>query len=107
MKRTWKLTAVLLILAAVVSAGAASAQPPPPLPPGVSPHWTPAPGNPRIAYAPNLPVDLFWYGNRYYYYYGGSWFRGNSLYGPWHRVRHLPRGIYRLHRSAFKSPRPW
>ncbi len=110
MKRTLKLTAVLLILATVGGAGAAWAQPPqppPPMPPEVSPHWTPAPGNHRVAYAPNLPGDLFWYGNQYYYYYGRYWYKGKSLYGPWYRVRYLPRGIYRLHRSAFKSPRPW
>jgi len=109
MKSTLKLTAVLLIMATVWGAGASWAQhrqPPPPLPPGVSPYWTPAPGNPRIAYAPNIPADLFWYGNRYYYHYGRYWYQGKSLYGPWYLVRYLPRGIYRLHRSAFKHGRP-
>lgn len=110
MKRLWIITATFLILATVLSAGAALAQPPqppPPLPPGVSPFWTPAPGNSMIAYAPNIPGDLFWYGNTYYYYYGRRWYRGKYLTGPWHRVRYLPRGMYRLHRSAFKAPRPW
>jgi len=110
MKRTLKVTAVLLALFTVLSAGAALAQmppPPPPLPPGVSPHWTPAPGNYRVAYAPNIPSDLFWYGNHYYYCYRGYWYRSKSLYGRWHPVRHLPRGIYRIHRSAFKYGRPW
>ncbi|MEW6660594.1 MAG: hypothetical protein AB1424_18285 [Thermodesulfobacteriota bacterium] len=110
MPRRPKLTAVLLALIIFCSAGGLDArvpQPPPPLPPGVSPHWTPAPGNHRVAYAPNIPADLFWYGNWYYYYYGGYWYRGKSLYGRWHLVRHLPRGIYRLHRAAFKYGRPW
>jgi hypothetical protein len=109
MSRVLKLTAFLLILLTICSAGAvwSYTQPPPPMPPGVSPHWTPAPGNPRVAFAPNLPSDIFWYGNHYFYYYGGYWYRGNSLYGPWKLVRHLPRGIYRLHRAAFKQPRPW
>jgi hypothetical protein len=110
MARLLRVTTVLLILLTVCSAGAVWAQryqPPPPMPYGVSPHWTPAPGNPRVAYAPNLPSDLFWYGNNYYYYHGGYWYRSKSLYGHWRRVRHLPRGIYRLHRSAFKYGRPW
>ena len=74
MRRTRKLTAVFLVLTTLCAAGVLAArvpQPPPPLPPGISPHWTTAPGNPRVAYAPNIPSDLFWYGNRYYYYYGG------------------------------------
>ena len=109
MPRVLKLTAALLILFTVYSAGAVFAQyqPPPPMPPGVSPHWTPAPGNSRVAYAPNIPGDLFWYGNHYYYFHRGYWFKSKSLYGAWRPVRKPPRGIYRVNRNAFKHGRPW
>src|SRR4030042_4304309 len=108
MARLLKLTAVLLVLAAALSAGAALAQgPPPPLPPGVAPQWVPAPGSPRVAYAPNISGDLFLHGRRYYYFSGGHWYRSKSMSGPWHPVRRLPRAILRLHRPAFNTPPPW
>jgi hypothetical protein len=82
--------------------------PPPPFPANLSPGWTPAPGAPRIMYAPNIPGDVFRVGgHKYYYYYRGSWYRGKSPMGPWHVVRKVPRGLYRLPRSAFKGQPPW
>jgi hypothetical protein len=110
MKRLVKLTAVLLVLAALLSAGAALAQgpqPPPPLTPEMSPQWARAPGSPQVAYAPNIPADLFRHGRQFYYYSGGSWYRSKSRYGPWRPARRLPRGILRLPRSAFKTAPPW
>ncbi len=106
---TVKLTALLLALFTVWGAAAVWAQgpPPPPLAPGVTPQWAPAPGNPRVAYDPNIAGDLFRYGRGYYYYYEGHWYRSRSMLGPWRPVRLLPRGIYRLHRSAFKHSPPW
>ena len=110
MARILKLTALLLVLATLSSAGAAwtqGPQPPPPFAPNVNPQWVPAPGSPRVAYAPNISGDLFRYGRRYYYFSGGYWYRSKSMWGPWRPVRHLPRYILRLHRPAFKSPPPW
>ena len=82
--------------------------PPPPVPVNMAPAWAPAPGAPRIMYAPNIPGDVFRVGGRkYYYYYGGYWYRGKSPLGPWHVVRKVPKGLYRLSRSAFKGAPPW
>jgi len=103
-----------LLLASLVVwgtlAGGVWAQPPPlppPIPEGVAPQWGPAPGNPHVVYAPNIGGDLFRYGRQHYYYYGGRWYRARSLHGPWRAVHRLPRGLLRLHRSAFKSAPPW
>ncbi len=108
MYRGLKLLIVSLVVCGTLAGGVWAHPPlPPPIPEGVAPHWSPAPGSPRVAYAPNIGGDLFRYGPRYYYYYGGRWYRARSLYGPWRAVHRLPRGILLLHRSAFKSAPPW
>jgi hypothetical protein len=77
-------------------------QPPPPMPHNAVIQWVPAPGNPKVLYAPNIPGNLFRLHKKFYYYYGGQWYRGKSPLGPWHPVRKVPAGLLRLHPSAFK-----
>ncbi|RJR38584.1 MAG: hypothetical protein C4567_12530 [Deltaproteobacteria bacterium] len=110
MIRVRKITVILLVLASLAAAGAAWAQPyqpPPPFGAYDKPEWYPAPGNPKVFYAPNIQGDLFWLGNRYFYYYSGYWYRSYSMWGPWQPARNLPKGILRLDRGAFKQPPPW
>jgi acetyl esterase/lipase len=105
-----KVTAILLVLAACAAAGTAWSQPyqpPPPFEAYDKPDWYPAPGSPRVYYAPNIPGDLFWVGSRYFYYHGGYWYRGDSMWGPWYPVRNLPAVLMRLDRGAFKQAPPW
>jgi hypothetical protein len=79
----------------------------PPAPPGVVPAWTVVPTSPRCLYAPNLPGDVFRCKNKYYYYSGGYWYRSKHLAGPWRPVRKLPKPIYRVDRSYFKTAPAW
>jgi hypothetical protein len=81
---------------------------PPPAPPGVYPGWTPVPTSPKVLYATNIPADLFLVQKRYYYYYGGVWYQSKYPEGPWGPVtKKLPKDLYRVHRSFFKTPPPW
>ncbi len=102
---------VLLVLVLMLPVGApvwAQPYPPPPVPGDVAPAWAPAPGAPKVMYAPNVPGDVFRVGrHQYYYYYGGNWYRGKSPLGPWHPARKVPKSLYRLSGSAFKGAPPW
>jgi len=80
---------------------------PPPLPQGFAPAWTPVPAAPRVYYAPNAAMDVFRLKNQYYYYSNGVWYRGKYLRGPWHPVRKLPRALYRVNRTYFRTHSPW
>ncbi|HCD37111.1 hypothetical protein FP507_06405 [Chlorobium phaeovibrioides] len=60
---------------------------------------------PRFLYTPDLgfyvsvgaPYDVIYYGNRYYIYNEGSWYRSKNHSGPWDRVksRRVPTKITR------------
>jgi hypothetical protein len=81
---------------------------PGPVPYGMAPAWARVSTSPRVFFAPNLPADLFLVKNKYYYYYGGVWYLSPGLMGPWCQVRKkLPRPLYRVSGSFFKSPPPW
>jgi hypothetical protein len=82
--------------------GAASLNQPPPIPPNIVPQWVPAPGSPRVAYAPNVPANIFLLHRRYFYFWNGQWYRSKSLGGPWYPVRKVPKALRRLQPSAFK-----
>jgi hypothetical protein len=118
MSRWLQVLLVMIFLAAAAApAGAQMPAPPPPgppgvtlpspAPPGVAPAWAVVPTSPRVLYAQNIPGDLFRLHNRYYYYSNGAWYRGKHLHGPWRPVRKLPKAIYRVDRSFFKTPPPW
>jgi hypothetical protein len=76
---------------------------PPTVPPGVTPQWTRVPGNPAVAYAPNLKVDLFRHQGVYYYWVAGGWRTGQNPRGPWFRATEVPPAILNLDPSLFKS----
>ena len=78
-----------------------------PVPAGVAPAWTPVPQVPGVVYAPNLPADLFRYGDSYYYYHNNIWRRGATLNGPWRPIDHPPQAFYQIQAPYFKSPPGW
>jgi hypothetical protein len=81
---------------------------PGPVPYGMAPAWARVPSSPEVFFAPNLPTDLFLVQNKYYYYYGGVWYLSKRLTGAWCQVtKKLPRPLYRVSGSFFKSPPPW
>ncbi len=47
------------------------------------------PGQPRVHYAPDVSVNFFSYGGRYYTYDQGNWFVAGHDRGPW---THVDRG---------------
>jgi len=101
------LLTLALILALAAPVGAQVVVVPPPLPPGPPPQFVPVPGYPVVLYAPKAPGDLFRHKHKYYYYYGGNWYRGKGVHGPWKPVRKIPRALYKVQRSYFKAPPPW
>jgi len=98
MRRYWKLWPLLLALALM-----ALTPYPPTVPQGVMPQWTPVPGNPQVEYAPNLKVDLFRGGGRYYYWVAGGWQVGPGPRGPWKPAAQVPPALRRLDPALFKS----
>jgi hypothetical protein len=103
------LLAVMLVTALMPSPARALVPLPPTVPPGVTPNWTPAPGSPGVEYAPNLKVDLFRHGGRYYYWVAAGWRSGDTPTGPWKREPEPPPAIRRLDPALFKSiykPKP-
>jgi hypothetical protein len=101
------LLVLTLLTALVAPARAQAVAPPPPVAPGVAPVWTVVPTSPKVLYAPNVQGDVFRLHHKYYYFYGGYWYRGKHLLGPWRPVRKLPKAILMVDRSCFKSPPPW
>jgi hypothetical protein len=71
------------------------------------PNWVPVPGVPGVRYAPNIPADMFRYRGSYYYRYGGRWYQGRAVRGPWAVVSAPPRAFYRIQAPYFKEPPGW
>lgn len=104
MSRLSKLLVLWILLTAWAGPQAWALVPlPPTVPPGVSPHWLPAPGSPEVEYAPNLQVDLFRYQGRYYYWVAGGWRVGETPRGPWRRLREIPPALLHINPALFKS----
>lgn len=78
-----------------------------PVPPDIAPTWTPVPQVPGVAYAPNIPADLFLYGGSYYYYQDGIWSMGRAINGPLQQITNLPPVFYQIQAPYFKSPPGW
>ena len=104
MFRLVNLCPVFLVLALLAVAPAWGLTPyPPTVPPGVTPQWTPVPGNPEVEYALNLKVDLFRCGGRYYYWVAGGWKESASPTGPWKPASMVPPALQKLPPGLFKS----
>lgn len=78
-----------------------------PVIPIVQPIWVPVPGIPGVHYAPNIPADMFRYRGNYYYRYGGRWYQGRAVGGPWAVVPAPTRAFYRIQAPYFKAPPGW
>jgi hypothetical protein len=96
----------LLALAALVAAPqAAGAQDIHinPVPPGVKAQWTPVPGVNQVAWAPNLPTDVFRYRGKYYFFWDNFFYQGPEPEGPWKRVGKVPEVFYSVDPAYFKT----
>ncbi len=88
---------------------------PPPVVVAAPPQLMVVPGS-RVYYAPDLSVDFFSYGGRYYTVHDGGWFVARSYHGPWtfvavervpRPVRVLPVAYYRVPPDHWKHGRGW
>lgn len=103
MSRFFKLLVVVSLMAALAVPALAQVVLPPPVPPNVVPMWTPVPGPHQVVYAPNIAGDLFRYRGKYYYFYGGQWYKGPTVAGPWHLTRRAPLALLKMQPSVFKT----
>ncbi len=64
------------------------------------------PGMPHVHYAPDVAVNFFSYGGRYYTYDDGNWFVARSDDGPWGYVehRHVPAPLLRVPNRYYHVP---
>ena len=83
-----------------------------PLPPPIvfeaPPRLVVVPGAPHVHYAPDVSVNFFSYGGRYYTYDDGNWFVASDYGGPWGYVerRSVPNAILVVpHRYYHVPPR--
>ncbi len=78
---------------------------PPPIVAPVPPRLVVVPGSP-VYYAPAVPVDLFFYGGRYYRRYRDAWFSAAYYDGPWHHVAYarVPGSLMAVPGRYYKIP---
>jgi hypothetical protein len=64
------------------------------------------PGVPAVHYAPDVAVNYFSYGDRYYTYESGNWFVAHADRGPWTYVerRYVPAPILRVPHRYYRVP---
>lgn len=64
------------------------------------------PGVPTVHYAPDVSVNYFTYGDRYYTYDGGNWFVADYDRGPWTYVerRYVPGPVLHVPTRYYRVP---
>jgi hypothetical protein len=101
--RHWLTLLVLAALLAVPQAAGAQDIRINPVPPGVKPQWTQVPGVSQVAWAPNLPTDVFRYRGKYYFFWENFFYQGPRPEGPWKRVGKVPGVFYNVDPAYFKT----
>ena len=64
------------------------------------------PGVPQVHYAPDLGVNFFTYGGRYYTYDNDRWYVAHGGHGPWSYVesRYVPAPVLRVPTRYYRVP---
>jgi len=80
--------------------------PPPVVTFAAPPRLVVVPGVPHVHYAPDVSVNFFSYGGRYYTYDGGNWFVARGTDGPWGYVEHryVPAPLLRVPSRYYHVP---
>ncbi len=87
--------------------------PPPPLMVVGPPVMAVVPGTSYVYFAPDIAVDLFFYGGYWYRPHEGHWFRARSYRGPWKftdyravpaMIHHIPPGYRKMPPGHMKIP---
>jgi hypothetical protein len=70
------------------------------------PHVVVVPGVPHVYYAPELGVNFFTYGGRYYTYDQDRWYVAHGGHGPWTYVerRYVPAPVLRVPTRYYHVP---
>jgi hypothetical protein len=70
------------------------------------PHVVVVPGVPEVHYAPDVGVNFFTYGGRYYTYDHDRWYVAHGGHGPWTYVerRHVPAPLLRVPPRYYRVP---
>jgi hypothetical protein len=70
------------------------------------PHVVVVPGIPTVHYAPDVAVNFFTYGGRYYTYDEGHWFVAYDDHGPWSYVErsYVPAPVLRVPTRYYRVP---
>ncbi len=80
--------------------------PPPAIVFEAPPRLVVVPGYPHVHYAPDVSVNFFSYGGRYYTYDNDGWFVAHDHGGPWRYVdrRHVPGPLLRVPSRYYHVP---
>jgi hypothetical protein len=64
------------------------------------------PTTPAVRYAPDLSMNYFFYGDRYYTFHEGAWFMSPSYGGPWEYVERVrvPRQVLIVPSRYYRVP---
>lgn len=112
MKRIVGCCAVLVALGSMpavagdVHVGINIGVPPPPVVVGPPPALVAVPTTPAVSYAPDVAVNLFFYGGHYYTFEHGAWFVAPTYGAPWTYVErvHVPRPVLVVPTRYYKVP---
>ncbi|MDQ7826970.1 MAG: hypothetical protein RDV48_29495 [Candidatus Eremiobacteraeota bacterium] len=69
--------------------------------------WSRVPGAQEIQYVPGQNLDIFQYGQQYYYLSQGQWYNAPSLQSSWVQTQNVPQAFYQIPQSYFKNPPGW
>ncbi len=63
----------------------------------------------QVVEAPDPNCDMFRYGDTFYLFYGGYWYRGDSYRGPYRlvEVRHVPRPVLMVPEGHWRHRPHW
>ena len=80
--------------------------PPPPVVIETPPQMVVVPATPAVRYAPEVGVNLFFYGGQYWTFHQGGWFVAPAYSGPWVYVEpvHVPRPVLIVPARYYKIP---
>ena len=80
--------------------------PPPSIVIPAPPQLVVVPSTPAVRYAPDVGVNLFFYGGRYYTFHEGGWFAAPVYNGPWVYVQpvRVPRPLLVVPARYYRIP---